>query len=191
MRHPDRQQCCRHRVAQARRQQVELQFIKSCHVVDKVHWLQHVGVELFHNGVSALKLALFVIPMAIHGAMCVCCLLGDEERRAFTDTHTHARTYGEGQTEKDQDRMTETERQRQRQRLNAKRPACQSNKLTDATQNSLTVAEHHRARWAHVNLLRSIIHALIDKCAIKNFISAFVLCCVCVQVFFAGPAHFA
>ena len=36
---------------------------------------------------------------------------------------------------------TQQTRQRQRQRLYAKRPACQSNQLTDASQNSLTVAE--------------------------------------------------
>ena len=83
------------------------------------------------------------------------------------------------------------QRQRQRQRLNAKRPVCQSNQSKDAYQNSLAVAEHHRARWAHVNLSRSIAHTLVDRCAIKNFISAFVLCCVCVQVFFAAPAHYA
>ena len=41
------------------------------------------------------------------------------------DTHTHG----------------DTQRHTHRDRLNAKRPACQSNQLTDASQNSLTVAE--------------------------------------------------
>ena len=93
--------------------------------------------------------------------------------------------------QKERHRQTETQTDRQRQRLNAKRPVCQSNQSRDACQNSLAVAELHRARWAHVNLSRSIAHTLVDKCTIKNFISAFVLCCVCVQVFFAAPAHYA
>ena len=56
---------------------------------------------------------------------------------------------------------TQRQRQRQRQRLNAKRPACQSNQLTDASQNSLTFAELLRKRWAHVILSRSITYTLV------------------------------
>ena len=88
-------------------------------------------------------------------------------------------------------RVRQRQRQRQRQRLNAKRPACQSNQLTDASQNSLAVAGLLRVCRAHVNLSRSIAHTLVERSAIMNFISAFVLCYVCVQVFFVAPAHYA
>ena len=116
-------------------------------------------------------------------------------RQTDRQTDTHRQTHRQTHTDTETDRQTDTDRHRQtetdRDRLNAKRPVCQSNQSKDAYQNSLAVAEHHRARWAHVNLSRSIAHTLVDKCAIKNFISAFVLCCVCVQVFFAAPAHYA
>ena len=32
---------------------------------------------------------------------------------------------------------------------------------------------------------------LVDKRAIMNDVSAFVLCCVCAQIFFVVPAHYA
>ena len=48
-------------------------------------------------------------------------------RQADTQTHRHT--------------QTQTNRQTDRDRLDAKRLACQSNQLTDASQNSLAVAE--------------------------------------------------
>ena len=66
-------------------------------------------------------------------------------RPAGRDVEKHASLYTCGflsdrERERDRDRDRDRDRQRQRQRLNAKRPACQSNQLTDASQNSLTVA---------------------------------------------------
>ena len=130
--------------------------------------------------------------------------------QTHTDTHRHRQTQRERETERQSDRQTDRGRKRKRERETGRdrqgETETDRDRDRDLMQNVLCVkatnqkthirthsqvAELHRARWAHVNLSRSIAHTLVDKCAIKNFISAFVFCCVCVQVFFAAPAHYA
>ena len=77
----------------------------------------------------------------------------------------------------------EKERQRQRQRLESKRPRVNE----DAKKYSLTKAQRLPQKCEK----RNTHMTLVDKSAIMNFISAFVLCCVCAQIFFVAPAHYA
>ena len=108
----------------------------------------------------------------------------------FTDTHSnlsysHTCMHTHIHTDRQTDCLTDRDRDRDRDRDLMQNVLCvTATNQKEANQNSLAVAEHHRARWAHVNLSRSIVHTLVDKCAIKNFISAFVLCCVCVPSLF-------
>ena len=100
------------------------------------------------------------------------------------DTQTQRETHGHMDTETQSHRHTDPDR------LNAKRPACQSIQLTDASQNSLTVAELLRKWWAHVVLSRSVTYILGTRCVIMGVVSWLVqFYYVCDHTFFVELAH--
>ena len=72
------------------------------------------------------------------------------------------------QTDTQTDRHTDRQTHRQTDRLNAKRPACQSNKWTNASRNSLTIDALLRKWWAHVILSRSITNTMKGRSTAKN-----------------------
>ena len=62
-----------------------------------------------------------------------------------------------------QERHRHRHRHRHKHRLDAKRPVCQSNQLTDASQNSLAVTELLRTWWTHVILSSGIALTLNEQ----------------------------